>query len=214
MPKGDRHLILHVDGASRGNPGPSGIGIVIKDARGRIVREIAEYIGQFTNNVAEYRALIRALEEAEVMHAAEIEVRSDSDLLVSQLKGTYKVKSPDLSPLYLDAIRLLRSFAHWTVHKISRGQNAAADALASKAIDHAMPESVVEFSVLVEERNDEFVARVLALPDVKAVGKTQSEALERVRIALLERIKQLQAAGRPIPKEDRIRVRILGPDVE
>lgn len=214
MPKGDRHLILHVDGASRGNPGPSGIGIVIKDARGRILKEIAEYIGHFTNNVAEYRALIRALEEAKVMHAEEIEVRSDSDLLVSQLKGNYKVKSPDLSPLYLDSIRLLRSFSHWTVHKISRGQNAAADALATRAIDQALPESVVEFSVLVEERNDEFVARVLALPDVKAGGKTRSEALERVRVALLERIKQLQAAGRPLPKEDRIRVRLLGPDVE
>lgn len=214
MPKGDKHLILHVDGASRRNPGPSGIGIVIKDARGRILKEIAEYIGHFTNNVAEYTALIRALEEAKVMHAEEIEVRSDSDLLVSQLKGNYKVKSPDLSPLYLDAIRLLRSFSHWTAHKISRGQNAAADALANRAIEQAMPESVLEFSVLVEERDDKFVARVPALPEVKAGGKTRSEALERVRVALLERIKQLQAAGRPIPKEDRIRVRILGPDVE
>lgn len=214
MPRSDKHLIVHVDGASRGNPGPSGIGILIKDARGRILKEIGEYIGHFTNNVAEYRALIRALEEAVAMQADGIEVRSDSDLLVSQLKGTYKVKSPDLTPLFLDAVRLLRGFAHWTVHKIPREQNGPADALANHAIGQALPESVVEFSVLVEARRDAFVARVLALPDVKAIGKTRSEALERVRSVLVERIKQLQAAGRPIPREERVRVRILGPRVE
>src|SRR2546428_399924 len=108
MSPSSKHLVLTIDGASRGNPGPSAIGIVIKNAQGKVLKEIGEHIGEFTNNVAEYRALLRALEEAKTMGAASVEVRSDSDLLVSQLQGSYKVKSPDLGPLYLDAIRLLR----------------------------------------------------------------------------------------------------------
>ena len=141
-------------------------------------------------------------------------IRSDSDLLVSQLEGTYKVKSPDLSPLFLEANRLLRSFPRWTVRRVPRGQNAAADALANRAIDQAVPESAMEFSVLVEQRGREFAARALALPGVEAKGATRSEALERVRIALIERVKQMRKQGRPIPREERIRVRITREDVD
>lgn len=214
MPKGDKLLIVFVDGASRGNPGPAGIGIVIKDARGRVLKEVEEYIGQFTNNVAEYRALVRALEEAKTMRARSVDVRSDSDLLVSQLEGTYKVKSPNLIPLYLEAIRLLRSFPQQAVHRIPRGQNTAADALANRAIDQMMPESVVEYSVLVEAKGGAFIARVPALSGVQASASTRSDALDRVRQAIIERVRQLRAQGRPIPKEERIRIRITAEGVD
>src|SRR5256886_15804727 len=107
MSPASRDLVLMVDGASRGNPGPSAIGVVIKDAQGKVLAEIGEYIGELTNNVAEYRELLRALEEAQAMGAGEAEDPSDSALIVSQLHGSYKVKSPDLGPLYLDEIRML-----------------------------------------------------------------------------------------------------------
>jgi len=201
-----------VDGASRGNPGPSAIGIVIKDAKRKVLKEIGEYIGEFTNNVAEYRALLRALEEAKTMGAGSVEVRSDSDLLVSQLQGSYKVKSPDLGPLYLDAIRLLRGFSRYTVTKIPRGENAAADAVANRSLDQAFPESSLEFSTLLEKEDKLFVARVPAF-GVKGYGATRSEALEMARDEVIERIRELRTQGKALPQEERIRVRITGGDV-
>lgn len=205
-------LVLYIDGAARDNPGPAGIGIVIKHAD-RIVAEIGEFIGPTTNNVAEYRALLRALEEAKARGAKTVEVRSDSELLVKHLKREYKVKSPDLSPLYLEANRLLTSFTRYTVTKIPRGANAAADALANRAIDAANPESSMEFSAIVEPAGVGFFARVPAL-GIEVEGKTRSEALERARAAILEEVKLLHAAQRPIPKEERIRVRITRDAVE
>lgn len=212
MPRGGKHLVLMLDGASRGNPGPSAIGVVIKDAQGKVLKEIGEYIGDFTNNVAEYRALLRALEEAKAMQAASVEIRSDSDLLVSQLNGSYKVKSPDLGPLYLEAIRLLRGFSRSTFTKIPRGQNAAADALANRAIDQAFPESSLEFSAIVEKEDKLYVARVPAF-GVKGYGATRSEALEMARDEVIERIRELRAQGKPIPQEELIRVRVAGDQV-
>lgn len=213
MPGRSRAITLYVDGASRGNPGPSGIGIVVKDRHGKVIKEIPEYIGRFTNNVAEYRALLRALEEAKEMGATDVVIRSDSELLISQLDGSYKVKSPDLTPLYLEATRLLRGF-RWSAERVPRGQNAAADALANRAINRELPESHVEFSVLLERRGGEFVARVPALPGAEGRGKTRSEALEAARAAVIEQVKGLRARGRPVPKEERIRVRITGADVD
>jgi len=212
MSPSSKHLVLMVDGASRGNPGPSAIGIVIKDAKGKVLKEIGEYIGEFTNNVAEYRALLRALEEAKTMGAGSVEVRSDSDLLVSQLQGSYKVKSPDLGPLYLDAIRLLRGFSRYTVTKIPRGENAAADAMANRSLDQAFPESSLEFAAIVEKEDKLYVARVPAF-GVKGYGATRSEALEMARDEVLERIRELRTQGKALPQEERIRVRIAGGDV-
>ncbi len=209
MSRAGKHLLLMIDGASRGNPGPSAIGVAIKDAQGKVLKEIGEYIGELTNNVAEYRALIRALEEAKAMHADSVEIRSDSDLLVSQLQGSYKVKSPDLGPLYLDAIRLLRGFSRYTFLKIPRGQNAAADALANRAIEQAFPESSLEFSAIVEKEDKLYVARVPAF-GVKGFGATRSEALEMARDEVIERIRELRTQGKAVPQEERIRVRIAG----
>ncbi|HEU4797318.1 MAG TPA: ribonuclease HI family protein [bacterium] len=211
--KDHESLAIYVDGASRGNPGPSAIGVVVK-SRNKVVREIGEFIGRFTNNVAEYRALIRGLEEAKALGAKSVDVRSDSELLVRQLKREYKVKSPDLSPLYLEANRLLTSFPKYNVHFIPRGENAAADALANRALDAAVPEnSVLEFSTILEPAGVGFFARVPAL-GLEVEGKSRSEAIERARAAVLQELRLLRAAGRAIPKEEKIRVRVSGESVE
>jgi ribonuclease HI len=207
-------LALYIDGASRGNPGPAGIGVVIKDHSGRTLAEISEFIGHGTNNVAEYRALIRGLEEAATLGARAVTVRSDSELLVRQLKGEYKVKSPDLSPLHLEAHRLLKGFSRAGVERIPRGKNAAADALANHALDAAAPEpSSLEFSALVEPGGAGFFARVPAL-GLEVEGKTRSDALERARAALLQEVRLLRAAGRAVPREERLRIHLTPDDVE
>lgn len=131
-------LRLFIDGASRGNPGPSAIGIVVQDGRGRVVAEVAEALGKATNNVAEYEALLRALEEARARGADEVEILADSDLLVRQIAGTYRVRSPNLAPLHRAALDALAGFRSWHVTHIPRGRNTAADALANRALD-ALP---------------------------------------------------------------------------
>lgn len=200
-------LILQVDGGSRGNPGPAAIGVVIKDKNGKVLAQIGEVIGEFTNNVAEYRALIRGLEEARTLGAESVEIRSDSELLVSQVQGKFKVKSPDLGPLHLESTRLLRQFPHWTAKRVSRGETGAADALVNRALDQAFPESSLEFSAIIERQDKLYVARVPAF-GVKGFGATQSEALEMARGEVIERIRELQTQGKAVPKEERIRVRV------
>lgn len=128
-------LTLRTDGASRGNPGPAGIGAVIEvDGTGERIERYG-YIGETTNNVAEYRALLLALEEAERLSPPSLTVRSDSELLVRQLNGEYKVKSPLLKPLYLEAVRRLRRFPSTRILHVKREENAKADLLANRAID-------------------------------------------------------------------------------
>jgi ribonuclease HI len=207
-PKPSAPLAIYIDGASRGNPGPAGIGIVLKDGAGRVVAEISEFIGRATNNVAEYRALIRGLEEAATFGVRQVTVRSDSELLVRQLTGEYKVKSPDLSPLHLEANRLLKAFPRSAVERIPRGENAAADALANRALDASAPEpSSLEFSALIEPGGVGFFVRVPAL-GLEVEGKTRSDALERARAAALQEVKLLRAAGRALPKEERLRIHL------
>jgi ribonuclease HI len=130
-------LTIHFDGASQGNPGPAGIGVVICDADGTALAEIGEYIGRATNNVAEYRALIRALEEAQLLGGRRLNVRADSELVVRQLSGSYEVKSPNLKPLFDRARALLRGFEHVRVSHVPRAENNHADRLASQAIKAA-----------------------------------------------------------------------------
>jgi ribonuclease HI len=128
-------LVLHVDGGARGNPGPAAIGVVISEADGTVLEEIAEPIGTATNNVAEYRALLRGVERAAARGAAEIEVINDSELVARQLNGVYKVKHPAMRPLYLEAIGALGGFAKWNVRNVPRAENARADALVNAALD-------------------------------------------------------------------------------
>ncbi len=131
-------LVLWTDGGARGNPGPAGIGVVITDAAGTLVAEIAEYIGEATNNQAEYRALIAGLERARELGATRIDIRMDSELVVRQLQGEYKVKNEKMKPLYTEATHLLRGFEHYTIAHVRREQNAEADKLVNQAIDAAV----------------------------------------------------------------------------
>lgn len=131
-------LILCCDGASRGNPGPAGIGVALfRDGESEPLAAIGESIGRATNNVAEYQALLRGLREALLQGADDVEVRTDSELMARQLQGRYKVNSPDLAPLYAEARALLARFERARVTHVLRGKNALADKLANQGIDAA-----------------------------------------------------------------------------
>jgi ribonuclease HI len=128
-------LVVHVDGGARGNPGPAAIGVVVSDPDGEVLDEVAEPIGVATNNVAEYRALLRGLERAAALGAREVEIVNDSELVARQLTGAYKVKHPSMKPLYEQAISALRGFDSWHIRSVPRAQNARADALVNAALD-------------------------------------------------------------------------------
>ena len=134
-PESFSRLILCADGGSRGNPGPAGFGAVLLDDSGRVVRELSEFIGQATCNEAEYRALIAALQAARELGARDLLIRADSQLLVRQLNGQYRVRSRSLMPLALRARRMLDQFASWKAQHVPREMNARADALANEAMD-------------------------------------------------------------------------------
>jgi ribonuclease HI len=128
-------LTVHVDGGARGNPGPAAIGVVVSDSGGEVVDEVAERIGVATNNVAEYRALLRGLERARDLGADEVSIVNDSELVARQLTGAYKVKHAAMKPLYEQAMAALRGFGRWTVTSVPRAENARADALVNQALD-------------------------------------------------------------------------------
>jgi len=129
-----RSVIINTDGASQGNPGPAAIGATIKDVQGKLLASISQSIGRATNNQAEYRALIAALEKAAGLGASQVDIRSDSELVVRQLNGQYRVKKVSLSPLYLEVSRLLSRFQGVTITWVPREQNKEADALANAAL--------------------------------------------------------------------------------
>lgn len=127
--------LIYVDGASRGNPGKAGAGAAIKDAEGNVVKKLTSYLGVMTNNAAEYRALIMALKAAREMGVSEARIYADSELMVKQMNGEYRVKSHDLMPLFLEATHLLGGFAEYKISHIYRESNSLADSLANEAID-------------------------------------------------------------------------------
>ena len=127
-------LSIYADGACWGNPGPAAIGAIIRDEQQRELVRISEYIGQGTNNQAEYRALIAALKAAIRFKPTGVTLCLDSELIVRQLAGSYRVKSPLLLPLYTEAAGLLKRFANLSIVHVRRGENAEADALASAAL--------------------------------------------------------------------------------
>ena len=126
---------INIDGASRGNPGPAAYGVLIRDARGETVAKLKKYIGRFTNNVAEYYGLIAAMDYAHSHGFHAIRVESDSELLVKQMRGLYKVKSADLQPLYERAHKMSAGFDAFGIEHVYREQNREADALANEALD-------------------------------------------------------------------------------
>ena len=128
-------LVLHVDGGARGNPGPAAIGVVVSGADGEVLDEIAEPIGVATNNVAEYRAVLRGVQRASELGARELELVGDSELIARQLMGVYKVKHPAMRELHTQALAALREFDRWSIRTVPRDQNAGADALVNQALD-------------------------------------------------------------------------------
>jgi len=126
---------VYVDGGARGNPGPAGVGVVVTDEAGAELDRANEYIGETTNNVAEYRALLLGLQLAQELGAREVEVVNDSELVARQVGGEYKVKNAGLKPLFLEAMRKLREFDSWAVRSVRREHNERADELVNEALD-------------------------------------------------------------------------------
>jgi len=125
----------NIDGGSRGNPGPAAYGVIIRDARGEIVAKLKKYIGRMTNNVAEYYGLIAAMDYAQSHAIRALRIESDSELLVKQMRGQYKVKSEDLRPLFERAQKMSKTFDSFRIEHVYREQNREADTLANEALD-------------------------------------------------------------------------------
>jgi ribonuclease HI len=125
----------NVDGGSRGNPGPAAYGVVVRDPRGEIVARLKKYIGKNTNNVAEYFGLIAALDYAQNHGIRALRVESDSELMVKQMRGQYKVKSEELKPLFERAKKMSQAFESFRINHVYREQNKEADALVNQALD-------------------------------------------------------------------------------
>ena len=129
-----KRVVIYTDGVSRGNPGLAAIGATIKDEQGKIIACISQKIGKTTNNQAEYRAIITALEEATRLGARQVELNSDSELVVRQIKGWYRVKNAALKPLYQQVKQLQSRLESLTVNHVPRQQNTEADRLANQAL--------------------------------------------------------------------------------
>ena len=132
-----RKLVVNVDGGSRGNPGPAAIAAVVSTPDGEVLEQRGERIGEATNNVAEYRALLLGIERARELGADEVELVGDSELVVRQVKGEYKVKDQGLKPLHQEALQALRDFEGWSIRHVRREDNEAADLLVNETLDTA-----------------------------------------------------------------------------
>jgi ribonuclease HI len=128
-------LTINVDGGARGNPGPAAIGVVVRDDDGQVLEEVGEKIGEATNNVAEYRALLRGLELAAEHGGSDLELVGDSELVVRQVEGRYKVKNAGMKQLHAEVKRALQDFDSWSIRHVRREGNADADRLVNEALD-------------------------------------------------------------------------------
>ena len=137
----DSFLIAHIDGGARGNPGPAGYGVVVTDQAGRKVAALSKYLGHQTNNYAEYSGMLAALDYALTNGHKALKVVADSELLVKQIRGEYKVKSPSLSELYQRARQMIRQLEWFSIQHVLRGKNQEADRLANLAMDQGMGRS-------------------------------------------------------------------------
>ena len=138
----EHYLIAYSDGGARGNPGPAGYGVVIKDEAGKKIAELSQYLGHQTNNVAEYQGLIAALEYAIEQGYKALKAISDSELLVRQIKGIYKVKNSVLKDLHARAKELIAKLDWFSIEHVLRGKNSEADQLANEAMDKGMKRAV------------------------------------------------------------------------
>jgi len=133
-------LVVHVDGGARGNPGPAAIAAVLTDADGTVVDEQAETIGHATNNVAEYRALLLGIERARALGGRELELVGDSELIVKQVRGEYRVKDASLRELHSQVKAALADLDRWSIRNVPREENAHADRLVNEALDARSPQ--------------------------------------------------------------------------
>jgi ribonuclease HI len=134
-PTAMRTLTVNVDGGARGNPGPAAVGVVVRGADGEVIEERGERIGRATNNVAEYRALLLGIELAAAHGATELELVGDSELIVRQVEGRYKVKDPTMKELHSEVKAALQAFERWSIRHVRRESNADADRLVNAALD-------------------------------------------------------------------------------
>lgn len=132
-----KKFFIYIDGGARGNPGPAGIGVVMLDSGKKKVKEIYKYIGEATNNIAEYSALVCALEEAKASGVEDIVLHMDSELVAKQLSGEYRVKNADIRGLFEKAVAILKAFNSFEIKHIDRSKNKDADKLVNKAINLA-----------------------------------------------------------------------------
>jgi len=168
----------NVDGGSRGNPGPASYGVVIRDPRGEVVARLKKYIGRTTNNVAEYYGLIAALDYAQSNSIKALRVESDSELLVKQMQGQYKVKSADLKPLYERAKKMSQALPAFRIDHVYREQNREADLLANEAMDEASgkPPAAASRNPKVESGNSKSENRN-SIPTIKVRARFRSGIL-------------------------------------
>jgi ribonuclease HI len=138
----EEKFLIYIDGAARGNPGVAGIGIIINDEQGQKIRELYKYIGETSNNIAEYTALVYALQEALILGLKDVVVHSDSELLVKQLNGEYRVKNSNLRLYYEQFLHLKTGFNKLAVKQISRDENKKTDKLANQGIDSRINSSL------------------------------------------------------------------------
>jgi ribonuclease HI len=127
--------IVNVDGGARGNPGLAAIGVIVRDGDGAVLAEVGEKIGEATNNVAEYRALLRGIELAAAHGAGDLELVGDSELVVRQVEGRYKVKNAGMKELHAEVKKALANFDSWSIRHVRRAENADADRLVNEALD-------------------------------------------------------------------------------
>jgi ribonuclease HI len=175
--------IANIDGASRGNPGPASYAVVIRDPNGKTILELAKNIGRETNNVAEYYALLAALDYATSHNISALRIRSDSELLVRQMQGRYKVKSADLKPLHERASKMAKQLGYFAIEHVRRELNRDADALANVALDEAgVPKFAVTGNTTSESRVNSLAGQASASTTVESNPKVEPRRI-RARFA-------------------------------
>jgi ribonuclease HI len=162
-------ITAYCDGGSRGNPGPSGFGVYIQDESGKALAELSEFLGKQTNNYAEYSGLLAALDFAIEKGYPRLRVVSDSELMVKQIKGQYRVNSPELRPLYDEAKRRIARLEGFQIQHVLRGKNQDADRLANQAMDRGMGRTAGDFRAAVKAISGTATPPKTPAPTVKSL---------------------------------------------
>jgi probable phosphoglycerate mutase len=190
-------IVAHCDGGSRGNPGPSGYGAVVEDAQGRVLAELSEFLGIQTNNYAEYSGLLAVLRWAIKNGAKQLRVISDSELMVKQMQGKYKVASPVLKPLYDEAKKMARQIPSLEMRHTLRGGNKVADRLANEAMDRGMGKNrdqgtgIREQGPVVRDQCAESKGTGLRAPAAQPYGKLVNRPSDQIQAPVAKAPRQV-----------------------